>query len=54
MGIGWICPDLYEFIIYSFNASIDNNPSSSKAELFALISAVITCPLASSPQILTD
>jgi ribonuclease HI len=54
MGIGWICPDLYEFTICSFNASITNNPSSSRAELFALISAIITCPLASFPQIFTD
>ncbi|CAI2201826.1 9417_t:CDS:1, partial [Funneliformis geosporum] len=54
IGIGWICPNLYEFTICSFNASIINNPSSSRAELFALISAVITCPLTSSLQIFID
>ncbi|CAI2166395.1 14622_t:CDS:1 [Funneliformis geosporum] len=54
MRIDWICTDLSEFTLCSFNTSITNNPSSSRTELFALISAVIICPLTSSTRIFTD
>lgn len=53
MGIGWV--QVYENSIqHTFSAPIQNWPSSYKAELIAILSAICTCPRGSIIQIYTD
>src|SRR5215208_4999171 len=54
MGIGWISPDLHNYDQCSFSAAIQHHPSSTRAELFALLTALIVCPPSSSPTIFLD
>src|SRR5215216_581516 len=54
MGIGWISPDLHNHDQYSFSAAIQHHPSLTRAELFALLTALIVCPPSSSPTIFLD
>src|SRR5215216_6805128 len=53
MGIGWICyTDLNSQLM--FNASIEYWPSSTRAEIFAILSALIISPKHLTIQIYTD
>src|SRR3954471_21550553 len=54
MGLGWICPDISTAHSNHFNAAVVNHPSSTRAELFALFTALITCLKSSSPTIFLD
>jgi hypothetical protein len=54
MGLGWICPDILTDHSNHFNAAVVNHPSSTRAELFALLTALIICPKSSSPTIFLD
>ena len=53
MGIGWVqvCDDQ---ILHKFSAQIQLWPSSYKAELVSILSAISTCPCNSQIQIYTD
>jgi ribonuclease HI len=53
MGIGWVQVH-NEQIIHKFSAQIQLWPSSYKAELFSILSAISTCPRNSQVKIYTD
>jgi len=54
MGIGWVQVDLFDQIIYKFAAKVHLWPSSYKAELFSILSAISTTPRNSTINIYTD
>jgi ribonuclease HI len=53
MGIGWICIDAISNY-HQFEASIENWPSSTRAELFALMIALLVSPKSAVIHIHTD
>jgi ribonuclease HI len=54
MGIGWAQVDDNQQVNYQFSAQIYQWPSSYKAELFAILSAISTAPRNSTVHIHTD
>src|SRR5207247_10417796 len=54
MGFGWNCYDTNFNLITSFNASTQYWPSSTRAELSALLSIIMVVPINSSVHVYTD
>ncbi len=53
MGISWITT-FSDTSNYTFHAALSNNPSSTKAETIAILTALITCPANAIVNIFTD
>ncbi len=53
LGIGWTTA-FNDTLNYTFYAALSNNPSSTKAEIIAILTALITCPASAIVNIFTD
>ena len=53
MGIGWTTA-FSDTSNYTFHAALSNNPSSTKAETIAILTALIMCPASATVNIFTD
>ena len=55
MGVGWVLLNPSpQFSNFEFSTSTAGSPSSTKAEVVSLLSALLVCPESSSVSIFTD